>query len=120
MDTQTWDLCLDSNLNIAICQAPYCDAQDAACHLRLFQGELYYDTKQGMPYWQSILGGWPSPPVLRAYMVAQAVLATGVETAKAYITSWQDRQIAGAVVVTDAYNQTSVAGFSVTPAAATI
>lgn len=118
LDTIAWDLVLDANLNIAVCTEPYCDAQDAACQLRLFQGELWYDTSQGMPYWQSILGGWPSPSVLKAYMAAQALLATGVSAVSPVITSWKDRQIQGAVVVTS--NGTVAAPFSLSLGATSI
>ena len=100
LDTKTWDLCLDANVNIAVCDKPYAYAQDAACHVRLFQGELRYDTSQGMPYEWSILGSWPAPSVLKAYMASQALLATGTVAAKPIITAWQRRVIAGAILVT--------------------
>jgi hypothetical protein len=123
LDTQAWDLCLDANLNIATCQAPYCNAQDAACHVRLFQGELRYDTSQGMPYWQLILGHWPSVPVLKAYAAQQALLATGVETAQLIITSWSraSRQLFGAVLITNGQGQgASVSPFAISAGATSI
>lgn len=112
LDTVTWDLCLDANLNIATCQQPYCDAQDAACQVRTFSGELRYDISQGMPYFQQILGHWPSVPVFRAYAQQQALLATGVETAQFIITSWSraSRQVFGAVLVTDDQSQPATIG----------
>ena len=44
LDLVNWDLCVDANGNIALCTEPYADVQDAACAIRLFAGELYYDT----------------------------------------------------------------------------
>jgi len=122
LDTQTWDLCLDANINIAVCDEPYAYAQDAACHVRLFQGELRYDTSQGMPYEWSILGSWPAPSVLKAYMASQALLATGTVAAKPVITAWQRRVISGAILVTGEQSGTaaSAAPFVLSSGATTI
>ena len=50
LDQTTWDLTLDANNNIALAAEPYAFAQDAASAIRLFQGELWYDTTRGVPY----------------------------------------------------------------------
>ncbi len=123
LDVITWDLCLDSKGNIAVANEPYCNAQDAACHLRLFSGELRYDITQGMPYEWQILGNWPAPSVLKAYMAAQALLATGVTSARPIITSWADRTIGGAVIVgntTQSKGPPVAAPFVISPGATSI
>lgn len=61
LDTLIWDLVLDINGNIAKASQPYAPAQDAASAIRLFQGELWYDTTQGIPYWTQIFGVSPPP-----------------------------------------------------------
>jgi hypothetical protein len=124
LSTDAWDLCVDSKGNIAVANEPYSNAQDAACHLRLFKGELRYDTSQGMPYEWQILGAWPAPSVLKAYMAAQALLATGVATAMPIITSWVNRAIGGAVLVTNTSQATPgrpvAAPFVISPGATSI
>lgn len=100
LDVINWDLCVDADGNIAVGSAPYSYAQDAACAMRLFAGELYYDTSQGVPYFADILGHWPAPSVLKAYMTQAALTATGVENAVMFFTSWTDRVVQGPVYLT--------------------
>ena len=59
LDRTAWDLCLDSNGNIALASEPYSLAQDVASAVRLFLGECYYDTTKGIPYWTEVLGMLP-------------------------------------------------------------
>lgn len=56
LDPVAWDLLVDSNGNIAMASNPYSIAQDVASAIRLFAGELYYNTSKGVPYFDSILG----------------------------------------------------------------
>lgn len=51
-----WDLKVDVNGNIAICEAPYSIAQQAANEIKLFEGEGWYDRSQGTPHFAQILG----------------------------------------------------------------
>jgi hypothetical protein len=51
-----WDLVLDASGNIAVASAPYAIAQDAASAIRLFAGEHWYDTAQGIPCFSQVLG----------------------------------------------------------------
>lgn len=112
LDTVAWDLCVDASGNIAVASEPYSFAQDAACAMRLFAGELYYDTSQGVPYFSQILGHWPAPSVLKAYMTQAALTATGVATAKMFFTSWTDRVVQGPVYVTAESGVTVAVNFS--------
>ena len=61
LDVESWDVILDAASNIAIASEPYAVAQDVASAIKLFAGELWYDTTKGVPYFASILG--KSPPV---------------------------------------------------------
>lgn len=102
LDIGTWDLTVDFQGNIALAGDPYATAQDVACALRLFQGELWYDTSQGVPYLQRILGRRPPLEYLRAQFVAAALTVPSVATAEAFITGYTQakREVTGQVQVT--------------------
>lgn len=97
LDGSAWDLVLDSNGNIAMAAPPYAVAQDVASAIRLFLGELWYDTTQGVPYWQQFLGQNPSFSQIEAAMNKAALTVPGVVTANTVITSIADRQVNGQV-----------------------
>lgn len=111
LDTVLWDLVLDVHGNIAVAAAPYALAQDAASAIRLVQGELWYDTKPGIPYFASILGKAPPLALLKARFVAAAMTVPGVASAKCFISSFSGRTLTGQVQVTSASGQTSTAAF---------
>lgn len=111
LDPNTWDLALDSSGNIAVANEPYSFAQDAATAIRLFLGELYYDTTQGVPYWESILGKTPPLPFIRAQLIAAAVTVVGVVSADCVITFIDDRSIHGVVTITTKSGQTATVNF---------
>ena len=113
LDTVTWDLVVDANGNIAMAQEPYALAQDAASACRLFEGELWYDVTQGVPYWQSILGQMPPLALLKAKYVAAAKSVPDVVSVNVFIASiTRDRVISGQVQITGPGQQTSVASFN--------
>lgn len=107
----TWDLVSDASGNIAMASSPYAMAQDAASAIKTFQGEVFYDTSLGIPYFQSILGKFPSLTLMKAQFVAAALTVPGVTGAKCFISSIVDRTVNGQVQVTDATGQTSAANF---------
>jgi hypothetical protein len=111
LDPSAWDLVVDASGNIAMAQPPYALAQDAASAIRTFLGECYYDTTQGIPYWQQILGKWPSLAVVKAKLIAAAMTVPGVVSAQVFIASAANRQISGQVQVTDASGAVSAANF---------
>ncbi len=115
LDTISWDLCVDANHNIAVCSEPYADAQDAACQMRLFKGELWYDTTQGVPYWTQLLGHWPPLSLLKADLTFAALEATNVVSAAPYITSWSHRSIGGVVQVTNNQGVTATTAWGASP-----
>lgn len=101
LDQIAWDLVADAKGNIAVAAPPYAVAQDAASSVKLFQGELYYDTTQGIPYWQQILGKFPPLQIVRAAVIAAAETVPGVTAASAFFTSFTDRALGGQLQVTD-------------------
>lgn len=111
LDRTLWDLVLDSSGNIAVCTEPYSLIQDVACAIRLFQGELWYDTTQGVPYFQQILGKQPSVSVFKTALQNAALTVPGVVTATVYITAFTDRQISGQVQITNTSGNTLATNF---------
>lgn len=121
LDPNTWDLVLDNAGNIALASAlypaapatglAYAQAQDAASAIRLFQGELYYDNAQGVPYWQEILGHLPSLALMKAKFTEAALTVPGVVSAKCFIATLSSREVTGQVQITNSAGQTAAAGF---------
>lgn len=100
LDRTLWDLCVDSKGNIAVAADPYAIAQDVASACKLFQGELYYDTTQGVPYFQEILGHRPPLSVFKAALVKAALTVPGVQSAVVFVSSLTNREIQGQIQVT--------------------
>lgn len=111
LDVAAWDLVLDVYGNIAAATGPYALAQDAASAIRLFQGELWFDTAQGVPYFADVLGKSPPLPLLKAKLVAAAMTVPGVVAARALIANVTERGVSGQVQVTDEAGRISTAGF---------
>jgi hypothetical protein len=101
LDRSTWDLVLDVGDNIAVASAPYALAQDAASAIKLFQGELWYDTSQGVPYWAQILGQAPNYALIKAKLVTAALTVPGIIAARVFISGFINRRLMGQVQVTD-------------------
>lgn len=112
LDQTSWDLLLDVNFNVAVASDPYSQAQDAASNIKLFKGELYYDTTKGVPYFPSILGEAPSLTIVKAQFVLAAKLVPGVTAAQCFISAINaSRQLSGQVQVTNVIGATAVIGF---------
>lgn len=111
LDTESWDFVLDLAGNIAVATDPYALAQDAASAIKCFQGELYYDVNQGVPYWNSILGKWPPVSLVKQKLVDVALTVPGVVSAICYLTRFEHRQLSGQVQITDARGRTAAANF---------
>lgn len=106
-----WDLYVDSSGNIAVNQPPLAVAQDVASACRLFQGELWFDVTQGMPYFQKILGYLPSVQFLKSQFIAAAKTVPGVASVVCYLTGLgQSRVLGGQLQITDTAGGFSVAG----------
>ena len=102
---------VDASGNIAVATDPYALLQDVSCACRLFLGELWYDTAQGVPYWQEILGHQPPATVLKTALQNAALTVPGVVTATVYITDFTNREVSGQVQVTTTSGQTLATNF---------
>ena len=111
LDPASWDLRLDSTGSIAVADAPYQLAQDAASAILTFIGECFYDKSLGVPYFDQILGHTPSLALMKARFEAAALTVPGVVSAKAYIQRYVNRTVTGTVHVTDRAGATTSAAF---------
>lgn len=101
LDRTAWDLVLDSNGNMALASPPYALEQDVASAVRLFLGELWYDTTKGIPYFEEILGQLPPVSLLTAYIEQAALTVPGVVSARCVVSSFQNRAISGEIQFID-------------------
>lgn len=108
LDQVTWDLCLDAQGNIAVATEPYSVAQDVACALRLFSGELWYDSGKGVPYFNQILGTFPPAPFIQAQFVKAALSVAAVTAAECDLSAVTNRTLSGRVVFTTASGSATV------------
>ncbi|NTF54935.1 hypothetical protein G6L12_08515 [Agrobacterium rhizogenes] len=111
LDTGTWDLAVDTAGNIAMAGEPYALAQDAASAIRTFEGEVFYNTLLGIPYFSQILGYAPPTSLMKAHFNEAALTVPGVVTSQCFITSWDNRVVTGQVQITAEDGTVSAAGF---------
>lgn len=111
LEVSDWDLTTDASNNIAVADIPYAQAQDAASGIKLFAGELYYDTSKGVPYFQNILGKFPPLEYIRSIYIAIAKAVPGVVSATCYFSSFKGRVLTGQVQISDKAGNTAAAGF---------
>jgi hypothetical protein len=111
LDQLAWDLLIDIDGNIALATDPYSIAQDAASAIKLYLGELWYDTTQGVPYDQ-ILGQFPSLTYIKSQLVNAALTVPEVVSAQVFISGFAGRQLSGQVQITTTSGSTSAASFN--------
>jgi hypothetical protein len=111
LDRTIWDLCLDASGNIALAREPYALAQDVASAIKTFLGEVWYDTTIGVPYFEQVLGQFPSLIVVKELFVAAALTVPGVASARCFLDGIEGRELSGQVQITDATGITSAIGF---------
>jgi hypothetical protein len=111
LDTDQWDLVLDASGNIAMATPPYSLAQDVASAVRTFLGEVYYDTTQGIPYFEEVLGQVPPAALLTQLISNQALTVPGVVTAQCVITSFNAGAVTGQIQFTDESGETTIVHF---------
>ncbi len=104
--TDAWDICLDASGNIALATAPYVNAQSVANAIRLFAGELWWNTRPGVPYFAQILGHSPPASYFESEMVRAALTVPGVLSATCIIENVDGRKITGQVSFTTTDGQT--------------
>lgn len=112
LDQNLWDLCKTAGGDIAVASQPYAIAQDVASALRLFLGELWYDTLPGVPYFEEILGQNPPKALIKARLVAAARRVPQVVSAECFLFALKDRTLTGQVRVTFTDEASATIGFS--------
>lgn len=110
----SWNLFADSSGNLALVTGSAALAQDAATACRLWTNEYWYATNIGIPY-QNIIGKQPNFTALKAFWVAAALTVPGVVSAKAFIASFENREVTGQIQVTGADGTVSSANFTAGP-----
>ena len=102
LDVAAWDLALDASGNIALATEPYSIVQDVASACRLFAGELFYDTSQGIRYFDQVLGQTQPASVLKDQLVKAALSVPGVLSATVYLSAIEGRTLSGQVQIVTA------------------
>lgn len=105
-----WDLTLDDSGNIATTDGAYGVAQDVASALRTFLGECWYDTAQGLPYWQQILGQFPPLAFVRQKLIDVAKSVSDVAGVTVEIIEFSARVLRGRITVTTSFGNTFTLG----------
>lgn len=113
LDLSDWDLCADASGNIAMATDPYSLAQDAASAIRMWLGEYWFDTTQGVPY-LNIFGQFPVPlAYLKSQLISAALTVPEVTSAAIFLnTLGTSRQLTGQVQVKSDNVVVSVSEFS--------
>lgn len=111
LDIDLWDLVLDASGNLAVATDVYSVAQDVASACRTFLGEVYYNTTDGVPYFQSILGQVPSASFIKSQLVTAASSVPGCNGPVVFLTGLAGRALTGQVQFTDSNGTTQVATF---------
>ena len=111
LNPRTNDLMIDSAGNIAVASNPYSLAQDAASAIKVFLGELWFDTAQGIPYFTQLFGQQPNVALMKAKFADAALTVPGVASAAVFITSIAGRNVQGQVQVTSSAGTTTAAAF---------
>lgn len=97
LDRSAWDLVMTTNGDIAIASEPYSQAQDVASECRLFEGESWYDTRIGVPYFDQVFSGAQPVQILKAKLVEAAARVPGVTAAQAVLGDLLGREIRGQI-----------------------
>jgi len=106
LDTTTWDLTVDADGNIAVASGLYATAQDVASAVRLFRGELWYDTTQGVPYFDRVLAKAVPLSFVATLVSAAAKTVPGVADAKCDL-ALTDRTVSGKITIANESGQTA-------------
>lgn len=106
------DLAVDSDGNIQISTGSYALALAAACAIRTFQGEVFYDVTQGLPYFTEIIGKNPPLEYVRMQVTTAALNSDpDIVAAQAYFSSLTSRNLSGQVQVSDSTGKIAASSF---------
>lgn len=100
LNPETWDLDVDAAGSIALSSSAYAIAQDVASQAMLWRGEAPYNTGDGVPYEQSVLGQRPAQSTLAAWYQEEALRVPGVMAAEPVLNYDQARGVTGQIQVT--------------------
>lgn len=95
LDRDTNDLCVDASGNMALATEPYSQLQDASSAGKVFEGEAWYDTTIGVPYFEQVFRGEQPVQVLKARLALAAQSVPGVAAASVVLTVLTDRTLRG-------------------------
>lgn len=102
LDTDTWDLVLDGQGNIAIANDGYAVAQDVASACLVFNGECYYDNTLGIPWKEEVLGTKPTAGYIAKKMEAEAKkLPIVIQALATVFFDKSTRKTRGSILVAD-------------------
>lgn len=99
LDRDGWDVALNASGNIAVASEPYSQVQDAASAVRVFEGEAYYNTTLGVPYWTDVLGRSQPSQIMRARAQQAALTVPGVIDATAVLVTLPNRTLGGQIQI---------------------
>jgi len=106
------DLFVDSSGNIAVATGSFALALNAACAIRTFSGECFYNTTLGIPYFSTILGKNPPVEYLRSQLSATALSSDpDIKSTTVYFTSITDRKLSGQVQVSTSTGNVAASSF---------
>ena len=112
VDSVNNDLAVDINGNLQIATGGFALALAAACAIRTFQSEVYYDSTQGLPYFQAILGKNPPLEYVRARLADAALNADpDIVASQVYFSSLTNRDLSGQVQTTDSTGKIAASNF---------
>jgi hypothetical protein len=86
---------------------PYSIAQDVASAVKVFAGELWYDTRQGIPYLENILGHSPPTQYIKAQIEKTALTVPGVVSARCLLANLKGRALSGQIQIIDTTGATN-------------
>lgn len=109
LDLDGWDFALDASGNWAMATEPYAQTQDVASAVRVFEGECWYDTTLGVPYFTQVLGLYQPTQILRARAQLAALTVPGVIDATAILVANPARELTGQIQVVTASGQQEIA-----------
>lgn len=101
LDTELWDLVVDADRNIAICSSPYAVAQDVACAVRTFEGEMPFDQGVGIPYFENILGQTPTLRYVQSRITEESLTVPEVSQARTIVDRSDEGVVTGEIQIID-------------------
>ena len=111
LNTDTWDLAIDTSGNIAIATDTYQQAQDIASSCRVFYGDDYYNKTDGIPYLESIMGKSDYPISLyQRHIHDRSMMVSGVVSVDVKLEPLKNRIMSGAIEFTNEQNMRGTIG----------